>query len=284
MINPVERKYSLRLSLPLRRSACFRYHGEKDPGFTTHHYFQFSGVNSGKFYFDFPDNDTCVLNKGDAILIAPDTPHIWRSPQNEASEIIVLLCDVCEKEKFGEISEILTPWINNKYWTFECGKGMLKDFVHDVTGLLKGKSMMKESILFARHLLFMAEACELLLEKYGLPERNIKITESIIRVLYHIEELYMRPVFLKDLAKMAGLSPSRFSEMFTKCMKKSPIQYLNDFRIKKAEYLLSNSNLSMEEIASKTGFSSMHYFCRMFKIKNGSPPALFRKKTAMDFK
>ena len=55
----------------------------------------------------------------------------------------------------------------------------------------------------------------------------------------------------------------------------SPIDYLTDYRISEACYLLKNSNLSIAEIAVSVGFFDQFYFSRVFKKVKGVPPSRY---------
>ncbi|MDO6602846.1 substrate-binding domain-containing protein [Arenibacter palladensis] len=52
--------------------------------------------------------------------------------------------------------------------------------------------------------------------------------------------------------------------------------YLNNFRLDKAKQLLEKTDLTVSEIAYKTGFSSPNYFSTVFKKKYGAPPNSIR--------
>lgn len=77
-----------------------------------------------------------------------------------------------------------------------------------------------------------------------------------------------------------GLHISRgyFFELFKKATGLPPIQYINQFRINRAREDLRNSNISITEIAEKHGFSSVHYFSKLFRQLNGKSPREFRKE------
>ena len=54
--------------------------------------------------------------------------------------------------------------------------------------------------------------------------------------------------------------------------------YILSVRLHKAKYLLSESDLSISEIACRTGFSSSAYFSTVFKSKFNVTPSVFREK------
>ena len=79
-----------------------------------------------------------------------------------------------------------------------------------------------------------------------------------------------------DVAKHCNLSYSYFSRTFKKIMKQSFTEYLNSYRISKAEYLLSATDKSIVEIADELGFSTPSYFIQQFKAKKNISPKKYR--------
>ncbi|MNM81120.1 HTH-type transcriptional activator Btr [compost metagenome] len=76
---------------------------------------------------------------------------------------------------------------------------------------------------------------------------------------------------------MAGVSPDYFTRVFKKTTGKSPVEYLNEIRIKHAKQLLLSTNDSMRSIAQNVGFSDEFYFSRKFKSMSGKSPMLYIK-------
>ncbi len=58
----------------------------------------------------------------------------------------------------------------------------------------------------------------------------------------------------------------------------SPNQYLLNLRIEKVKELLSNTSLSISEIAYQTGFESVSYLSKIFKKKNKASPKAYRHR------
>ncbi len=82
---------------------------------------------------------------------------------------------------------------------------------------------------------------------------------------------------LRELAATVSLSPSFFHSVFKGVTGKTPYEYLTECRIGKAELLLGNSALSIEEISAECGFSSRQYFDTVFKKQIGKTPSEYRK-------
>ncbi len=92
-----------------------------------------------------------------------------------------------------------------------------------------------------------------------------------------IEKNYMEDIHLQDIAGAAGFSEYYFSRLFKEITEKNFRQYLNEYRIKKAEDLLTNPNYTVSEAAYAVGFSSISTFDRLFRQVKGCSPQDFRK-------
>jgi AraC-like DNA-binding protein len=53
--------------------------------------------------------------------------------------------------------------------------------------------------------------------------------------------------------------------------------YINNIRLEHAKSMLLNPELTISEVAYKSGFSSPNYFSTVFKNKYGLSPNAFRK-------
>ena len=78
-----------------------------------------------------------------------------------------------------------------------------------------------------------------------------------------------------DIAKAVGVSRSHLYRVFMSNVGQSPIDYLTNYRISEACYLLKNSELSIAEIAVSVGFFDQFYFSRVFKKNKGVPPSRY---------
>lgn len=57
----------------------------------------------------------------------------------------------------------------------------------------------------------------------------------------------------------------------------SPKEYLTNFRITRAQALLSSTKFSVDDIAHSCGFASSIAFVKAFKSMTGITPSAFRK-------
>ena len=79
------------------------------------------------------------------------------------------------------------------------------------------------------------------------------------------------------LADVLNLSPEHFCRLFHSITGKSPIDYLNYYRIECACELLSSSQKSITEVAYSCGFNDLSYFNRIFKRYKKVTPGHYQK-------
>jgi AraC-like DNA-binding protein len=93
-----------------------------------------------------------------------------------------------------------------------------------------------------------------------------------------LRESLEEKVNMQHLIKRIPMSYSSFSKIFKETTGESPNQYHLHLRLAKAKDLLISTRLKIDEIAGQTGFTSIHYFSKIFKKKQGISPTAFRLK------
>lgn len=100
--------------------------------------------------------------------------------------------------------------------------------------------------------------------------------EDIVQAQYWLQENYSSDVNLALLAERLGMSSRTFNRRFKTATDTTPLNYLQDLRIKNAQELLKNSNLAMAEIVFRVGYQDLAHFTRLFKRKLGITPSQYR--------
>lgn len=102
--------------------------------------------------------------------------------------------------------------------------------------------------------------------------------ENIYTVSSYICEHFAEPLTTEDMARIACLSASRFSHLFTRVIGYSPYHFLQKTRIDKAKYYLSMTSIPIQDIASMVGFNDPMYFSRIFSRYVGCSPRRYRQE------
>ncbi len=93
----------------------------------------------------------------------------------------------------------------------------------------------------------------------------------------YIEEHYGETVTLEQVAEEVGLSAAYFSTQFRRVEGFTFSEYLISVRMEAAKELLSSTNMTNYEIASRIGYADEKYFAKVFKKEVGIRPAEYRK-------
>lgn len=92
----------------------------------------------------------------------------------------------------------------------------------------------------------------------------------------YIDENYIKEITVGDICKAANISKSVIYKNFNSFLGITPIDYINKKRIENACYLLLKSNLSIESVMEKVGFSNLSYFYKRFKEQKDVTPRQYR--------
>nr|WP_321412390.1 AraC family transcriptional regulator [uncultured Carboxylicivirga sp.] len=111
-------------------------------------------------------------------------------------------------------------------------------------------------------------------KQWELPTGNHHILES----LNFIENNIHNQLSNRTLSEKCRLATNTFTRLFKQETGMSPQNYVRQKRIDTACILLHHSDESIDEIATKTGFTNRYHFTRIFKQVTGISPAKYRKE------
>lgn len=100
--------------------------------------------------------------------------------------------------------------------------------------------------------------------------------QIVSNALDYMKKHYGEPVSLQDVADAAGVSKTHLCRLFKQHMGSSYNKILNDIRIGRAKQLLSNTDMSIQEISDQVGFSDYRYFKKVFIDLTGIFPTEYR--------
>ena len=107
-----------------------------------------------------------------------------------------------------------------------------------------------------------------------LPKNNQRI-RYLKEVLTHIEQHYAEPITLAQLSEIAGMSSKYFCRFFRQMTRRTPIDYLNYYRVECACHELSTTEKSVTEVALDCGFNDISYFIKTFRRHKGVSPGKY---------
>lgn len=100
---------------------------------------------------------------------------------------------------------------------------------------------------------------------------------EINKVIQYIKSNYNQVLTVKGLAQFVAMDEKYLSGLFKKKTGESLIDYVHRLRIRKAEYYLRTTDLTVSEIGTMTGFSNENYFIKIFRRWSNQTPSQYRK-------
>lgn len=218
------------------------------------------------------DGEPHIVNEGEAMIYAPMTHHVGSDINRELTLYIISFdtalplpdflynkaLSLTQKQK-GIISEIFSiglelfsimpPNSNERGMFFKEGS--------DESALQIIKNNLE---------LLLLSLCEVS-SKDGAP------TNERMRVIEFLRRHISAELTLEEIAQGCFMSTSRLKRLF----QGGVINYFNDLKISRSKELIRNTDMNFTEISESLGFTSLHYFSRLFKAKTGTSPSQFKR-------
>ena len=109
-------------------------------------------------------------------------------------------------------------------------------------------------------------------EQYVPGSAKMRIEQARMSIQANISDPNLS---VASLAQAANMSEVHFRKLFTDLYTISPSKYITQERISHACALMNLRELRLEDIALQSGFSSLPYFCKVFKATTGTTPAAY---------
>jgi transcriptional regulator GlxA family with amidase domain len=79
-----------------------------------------------------------------------------------------------------------------------------------------------------------------------------------------------------EMAQQAVLSRAQFTRRFVAQHGASPAQYVIQARVERAHQLLTETGMTVTQVAAALGYTDVAYFSRQYKFRTGTSPSLVR--------
>jgi len=228
------------------------------------------------------NDKTYLLNPGDILVIPPGELHSILAP--ESGERMILQFDfslLYNLKGFDSTSHLLRPCC---FVTTERNEELARSLRTPLMSLMNeyfGHSPLKEAAAYALLIQFFV-----LLGRNAMnAEQKAHSTESqkyhknidtFLKVCNYMNQHCTEDVQVEQLAELAGFSKFHFTRLFKQYIGMSYYDYLNQHRIMYAEKLLIDPNMSVTEVAMRSGFGSLATFHRAFKTYKKCTPTQYK--------
>lgn len=226
---------------------------------------------------------TYVLEEGDILIIPPGELHELISPPEGVR--LILLFDFSLISNLDGFTNILTTILNqprliNSTTALDIHT-QLKNLLEDITEEYNSNTSFKEPAIYAKIIqMFVLAGRKYMSTETLFPDVKLNKQREYVDkfniIFDYINRNYMELITLDAIAGVAGFSKFHFSRLFKQFTDMSFYDYLNQKRVKEAESLLLDPNLSITDVAMRSGFSSISTFNRVFKSFKECTPTEFK--------
>ena len=252
----------------------FEYPWHYHPEFELSYVLTSHGVRYvGNSIENFGDNDL--------VLVGSNLPHCWiNSEEHSASNAIVIYlrkefadCEWMKMNEFAELHQLFQ--LSQKGIAFEKSVALkLKNhFLQLVTAPPFEKMMLLLQIL---HELSNTKKYHTLCDHGFSYDLNTSHNDRLNVIYKYIQTHYQQKITLSDIATQVNMSGEYFSRYFSKVMKKTFFEFLNEYKINRACKQLIETDRQIGEICYASGFESIPFFYRQFKRFKKCQPKLYR--------
>lgn len=117
---------------------------------------------------------------------------------------------------------------------------------------------------------------------YKTQNKNLPTDDSSIALIrefnYLVEVNFKELTQVQDYAKLLHKSPKTISNIFKKFIDKTPLQFINNRRMREARHQLRYSDLTIQEISDSLNFKDVQAFSHFFKKRENISPSQFKTK------
>lgn len=258
----------------------YHYLDEKHPRYQMpyhwHEEYEILHIRTGEFELTLGD-DVFTMHPGDVAFISAGQLH-GGVPRDCTYECVVfdirlLLTgsDLCKQQ----ISAVRHHRLAIKSY-FPAGNKVIRHTIPPMFDALRSQCTGHELITLGCLLQFFGECYKFGAYHPASPEDGSERKVLQLKKVFElIESDYASHLTLDDLSSAVHMTPKYFCRFFRQATHRTPIDYLNYYRIEVACNQIAVTDKTLTEIALDTGFSNQNYFIRLFRKYKGITPGQY---------
>ena len=234
--------------------------------------FQLLYIKSGRGTFFSTNMAPKELVAGSVVILFPGVWHNYYPSKSEGWEEYWIGFSGRDMEKYvsGGFFDKYKP-------VFNIGvQNRVVDAYEEAIGVAKNQNPGFQQLLggIVHHLLGMVYAYD---KRAAFEDRQV--VDQINNAKIIISESYNKGITPEEISDKIGMSYSWFRRVFKQYTGFSPVNYIQEIKVRKSMEMLTNTNMQIKEIAFESGFNNAEYFSTIFKKRTGYTPDKYRDFT-----
>ncbi|WP_026907162.1 helix-turn-helix transcriptional regulator [Paucisalibacillus globulus] len=235
----------------------------------SHHFTELFYIVKGKGFFVLPNYEIPV-KENDLVIINPNVEHTEKSNSQDSLEYIALGIEGLSFELQDEADSQMG------LFTYQGDREdvlfYLNTLLHEIKDHRDEYEVICQSIIEVLIVKLRRE------KNFTIKKTEPKnINKSVAIITHYINQNYREDITLDKLAEVGHINKYYLAHRFKSDMDISPIEYLNQVRIRESKILLETTDYSIADITEFIGFSSQSFFTQVFKRLTEQTPSGYRK-------
>ena len=235
-----------------------------------HSFYEAHFIFSGNTEYNISAIGNKTLQNGDGVIISPEISHTVKGIGDGLTKISIAF-------SLTEDSGIFSKTVPSTALFFHINECMLSDF-NAIFCEAERKSVFTPTLIRDRIFSILCAAI-----RDETPRLHGEIAESdtrdvrIASAIRYIEDNKNLFLTCDDVARYCHFNSKYLNRIFKKNVGMTLLEYIHTVKTKEASRLLTETELSLDEIATCLGFSNEYYFNSFFKRTSGLSPGAYRK-------
>lgn len=230
------------------------------------------------------DDEPHTFGEGDIWIIPPGTLHELIYPREGTGERLIMLFDyslICNVKGMDSLIHSIHPYGLIRREEYPELNEQLRGYLNEISKEYDNKKPFTEACIYALMINFFTALgranfnADVKFSGITLKKQHMYI-EKFMDVCNYITEHCTENITVEELADLAGFSKFHFSRLFKQFSGVSCCEYLTQKRIAHAETLLIQPDISITEVAMRSGFGSLSTFNRIFKTAKNCTPSEYK--------
>lgn len=254
-------------------------------------FFEINVVLSGRG-LHYIENRRIPAKSGDVFIIPPDTAHGYAG--EEGFDVYHLLLSQSFMQKYmTDLQKLPSFFIlfkaeplmrtgSSTPFYLQLTHPQLKkieELLQKIKDYTERQTVSATVIRNSLAMIVIISFCEIHTQNTGTADcQNTQHDTAFANALAFIYEHYNEQIHITDLSKIAQLSRSSFVRKFHEICKMPPAKFITQQRVEAAKHLLLHTDLSVSDIAVKTGFYDTSHFIKVFTTEIKMTPNAYRKE------
>ena len=241
-----------------------------------HDFFEISIILQGESLY-LIDDEWQTVRSGDILLFNPGVDHAEKQLLNTYSHQLHIGIKNFKlhglEENHFPINGSLLAMQDSQLKVFDKAWQLIEEFNQQKTNFnLMGKALVMEMMI----LILRSLEKQVRFSDETQASQNDRMHQVIQLIMTYMENNYAKDISIEHLATLYYVSPTYLSKIFKDLTGVSPINYLIQIRLKKANELLKTEDLTVKEVAKSVGYEDAYHFSKSFKKHFGISPSIVK--------